>query len=138
MKTSKEKGVWLDFRKAHIVTVQDGKSTMFSFDSEMEDFNPKGGYGGATPYGPQDSISESKYLERRKQQSKKYYSQIIDHLKDADSVIILGPGEARVGLTKAIESNNELKIKLRGVFAEDSMTDNQVMAKVREFYASDN
>lgn len=138
MKNRKHKGVWLDFRVAHIVTVADGESSLLSLASEMEDFNPKGGYGGSTPYGPQDSISESKYLERRKQQSKKYFADILQHLRDADSVIILGPGEARVGLSKAIKAENELNVKLKGVFAEDSMTDNQIMARVRDFYNSQN
>ena len=69
-------------------------------DSNVEEFNPKGGSGSSTPYGPQDSISESTYLERRKQQEKNYYKQIIQQLSDADAIVILGPAEARIGLEK--------------------------------------
>ena len=65
---------------------------------------------------------------------RKYYHKIIQQLTDADSFIILGPAEARVGLEKAIDGEMGLRSKLAAVMAEDSMTNNQVKAKVREYF----
>ncbi len=134
MEATIQKGVWLDFRKALIVTVNGNDTTMEVMNSDVEEFNPKGGSGSSTPYGPQDSISESTYLERRKQQEKKYYRKIMQELADADSFIILGPAEARVGLEKAVEAEKGMNTKLAAVLSEESMTDNQVQALVRDYF----
>ena len=55
----KQQGVWLDIRNAHIVTITGSDVDMQTIISGIDEYNPKGGSGTCTPYGPQDSISES-------------------------------------------------------------------------------
>lgn len=47
---------------------------------------------------------------------------------------IFGPGEAKDGLLKRMEKDN-LKERIVKIETADSMTDNQVVAKVQEYFS---
>jgi hypothetical protein len=66
----------------------------------------------------------------------KYYDEVISHLRDAESVLIFGPGEAKGGLAKRIEGSN-LSGRIAGIETVDKMTDRQIAAKVRAHLKND-
>ncbi len=131
----KQYGVWLDTRKAMIYELSGSELTMKTIDSEIEEFNPKGGYGSQVAYQFQDAISESGYLERKKQQEKKYFKQIISNLKDAGRIVLMGPAETRLHLEKAINETYELRDKVEDNLPLDSLTDNQIRAEMKEYFS---
>ena len=128
-------GIWMDFREAFIIELQEKDASIAHVSSEIEDFHPKGGsrMKGA-PWGPMDKISEPKYLERRKHQEKDYYQRLMKATEIADELYIFGPAQAKEGLKKAINDNTNFKPSLKGVETADSMTENQRVAKVRAFF----
>jgi CO dehydrogenase/acetyl-CoA synthase epsilon subunit len=63
-----------------------------------------------------------------------YYDAVIACLRDAESILILGPGEAKDELRKRLEKN-KLGGRIEGVGTADKMTDRQIELKVREFFA---
>lgn len=63
----------------------------------------------------------------------RYYDQVISHIRDADSILIFGPGEAKGELKKRLESNG-LGGRIVGVETTDKMTEHQVAAKVRAYF----
>jgi len=65
----------------------------------------------------------------------KYYEQVITTIQNADSIFIMGPGEAKLELEKKIKNNKELLKKLLKVETADKMTRNQMVAYVKEFFA---
>ena len=65
----------------------------------------------------------------------KYFDDIIAHIRDAAMIQIFGPGEAKDGLLKRLK-NNDLKDRIVKIETADSMTDNQVAAKVREYFSN--
>ena len=130
----KQTGIWLDFKNAFIITLKEKSVDVQTIDSDIEDYNVKGGARSKQPWGPMDKTSESKYLERRKQQAKKYYAHIKDRVQDADMLYIFGPAEAKVGLEKAMMEDNNFKPKIQAVETADSMTQNQMVAEVRAFF----
>ena len=132
----KQQGVWLDIRNAHIVTIKEGNAQMATIQSEIDEFNPKGGSGTSTPYGSQDSISESSYLERKKQQTRKFFDTIFTRIKDADELVLMGPAEMRVGLEKYLDDTPAFTCKLMGNESADSMTENQIKAAVKEYFTN--
>jgi hypothetical protein len=62
-----------------------------------------------------------------------YYDAVINAVRDAETILIFGPGEAKGEFKKRLE-----KIKLGGrvaaVETADKMTDPEIAAKVREFF----
>jgi stalled ribosome rescue protein Dom34 len=55
--------------------------------------------------GPQEGSSEGKRDERYRHHLDAHYREIIQAIRDADSILIFGPGEAKGELKKAIKAN---------------------------------
>jgi hypothetical protein len=64
-----------------------------------------------------------------------YYAKLIPVLHDADSLLILGPGEAKGEFEKHLRAG-PLGSRIVGVEALDKMPYDQIAAKVREFFLS--
>jgi stalled ribosome rescue protein Dom34 len=131
----KNTGVWVDKEKAHIITLENGKETLKTIVSEVEDFHIHGGAGTRLKGGPQDVVQDSKYLEREKHQLKRYFKNITKEFNDADAIVIFGPAEAYLKFQKELQENYEhLNTKIKDAINADSMTDNQTIALVRDFF----
>jgi hypothetical protein len=57
-------------------------------------------------------------------------------LKNADSILIIGPGEAKIEFEKTLKKNKSMQNRILKVEAADKMTKNQMIAYVRKFYQS--
>ena len=63
----------------------------------------------------------------------RYYEWIVSFIRDADSIWIFGPGEAKVELENCIK-RDELGARIVGIETVDKMTDHQIEAKVRDHF----
>jgi hypothetical protein len=64
-----------------------------------------------------------------------YLDAVLNHIKDSDSLYIFGPAEAKIKLEQKIQDIKAVdKISLKAVETADSMTLNQVVAQVKDFY----
>jgi len=128
-------GVWLDKDKAHVVTIDGRKEELITVNSNVEHFHVSGGSGSKAKGGPQDVVQDSKYLEREKHQFKSYFKELVSKIDTADSLVIFGPAETNISFKKELEENfKQLNSKVKSVDKVDSMTNNQVIAWVRDFY----
>ncbi|MGB9300628.1 MAG: hypothetical protein WCD51_08550 [Anaerolineae bacterium] len=127
-------GLWIDHRKAVIVAVTDEGDEMELTISKVEkqlrrsgDSPLKGRYESLQV--PADDSRERKLTG----QLNIYYDAVIASIRDADSILLFGPGEAKGELQERIE-----KSKLRGhivaVETVDKMTNRQIAAKARQFF----
>lgn len=133
----KKTGIWLDKDKALIVTIENNKERLNTVSSNIEHFKPHGGSGTRFKGGPQDVVQDSRYLEREKQQLKKYFKNVAEIVNDTDALVIFGPAETNARFAKELHKNYSiLSTKIKGVEKADSMTDNQVKAWVREYFKS--
>ena len=84
-----------------------------------------------------DGLQTTETIQGRKfdMQLDKYFDDIIAHIRDAEMIQIFGLGEAKDGLLKRLK-NNDLKDRIVKIETADSMTDNQVAAKVREYFSN--
>jgi len=131
----KNTGIWLDKAKALIVTIENGKESINTIMSNLEDYNIHGGSGTRFKGGPQDVVQDNRYLEREKNQLKDYFKNIVSEIKNTDTLVIFGPAEANEKFAKELQENyKDLSAKVIAVKKADSMTDNQVKAWVREFF----
>jgi stalled ribosome rescue protein Dom34 len=131
----KRTGIWLDKRKAHIVSFYDSKESFNTILSNVENFNVSGGSGTRFKGGPQDVVQDSKYLERKKHQLKRYFETLVSDIKNANEIVIFGPAETAEKFYKELsEKHHDLFTKVLDVVKSDSMTKKQVKAWVRDFY----
>ena len=131
----KNVGVWLDKEKAHIVTIGDNGEVFETLESNIENFHIGGGSGTKFKGGPQDVVQDSKYLEREKHQTRAYFKELTNYLKDADSIVIFGPAEMNMKFKKELElSYKHINEKVNDVKKADSMTNNQVAELIRDYF----
>jgi hypothetical protein len=116
-------GVWIDHRKAVIVSKTDNGEKIHTIESGMEGHARHSG-----------DIPEDQQEHRFTNHLHEYYAKVISSLHDADSILILGPGEAKGELKAQLESE-ALGGRIVGVETVDKMTDRQVEAKVRDHFA---
>jgi len=130
-------GIWLDKEKAHIVSIENGKETMNTLKSGVENYRIHGGSGTRFKGGPQDVVQDSKYLEREKHQLKAYFKELASKIKNADACVIFGPAETKDKLNTELQKKyKDISLKVQGVNVVDSMTENQIKAWVRDFFKS--
>ena len=127
-------GLWIDHRKAIIVAVTDkgeemglviskaGKQLRRSGDSPLK--------------GPYDQLQAPAADSRQRILAGHlniYYDAVIASIRDAESILIFGPGDAKGELQKRLKRNN-LGGRIAGVETVDKMTDRQIAAKVRKYF----
>jgi len=62
-----------------------------------------------------------------------YYYAVIACIRDAESILIFGPGEAKGELKKRLE-RDKLGGRIVGIETVDKMTDHQIAVKVRQYF----
>jgi stalled ribosome rescue protein Dom34 len=117
-------GLWIDHRKAVIVSLRDQGEDIREIPSDMEKHVRFSG-------GAQEASAEDQRDRRFTGHLDKYYDTVVACIRDAESILILGPGEAKVEFKKRLE-NTDLHGQIVGIETVDKMTDNQIVAKVRQ------
>ena len=133
----KQVGIWIDSKKAIIVTLEGQKEEKITeIDSEVENsiyHNKEGDKG--TFSGSHHSDSETKFENRKNEQMDYYLEVVLNNVKNSDYLYIFGPAETKIKLEKKIRNEKSLgKINLKAVETADSMTVNQIVAHVKDFY----
>jgi hypothetical protein len=119
-------GVWIDHRKAVIVTLAGQHEDTRQVTSEMEKHVR---YSGAA----QEDSAEDQRDRRFTGHLNKYYDGIVARLRDADAILILGPGEAKTELVERL-GDETLRRRVVGIETVDKLTDPQIAARVRQHF----
>lgn len=117
-------GLWIDHRETVIVILTDEGEETRRIESDIEKHVRFSG-------GAQTDVTEDMRDRRFTNRLNKYYDEVIASIREADSILILGPGEAKVELKKRLESE-ALGGCIVGIETVDKMTDRQIAAKVRQ------
>lgn len=123
----KEVGLWIDHRKAVIASVIDKGAEIKRIESDMEKHVR---FSGGAAEATEEDMRDRRFANHLDQ----YYDKVIACVRDADSILIMGPGEAKVELKKRLESQR-LGGHVAGIETFDKMSDRQVMARVRRHYS---
>lgn len=130
-------GIWIDHRKALIVTLPQEKPFLQKIDSGVKPhFHFSGGYRSAVP-SKASVVSEKTIEERQKHELKAYYKKVIKHLEGADKILIFGPGEAKFEIEKELREIKRFAGKIAGVESADKMTGRAIITKVKEFFSAE-
>ena len=119
-------GVWIDHKKAVIVSLAAGQVTTRTLKSDV---GPHPHYAGS-----QDGGGEKNYEERHNQDLDRYYDDVIGQLGRPDALLLFGPGEAKLQLKERLGRSKVLSESIITVESTDKLTDPQIVAKVKEHY----
>jgi hypothetical protein len=103
-------GIWIDFKKAVIVSALPERITAMTLESDA-----------GQP--PPDGLPDDRY-----------YDEILSQLGQPDALLIFGPDEAKLQLRERLGRSQTLSACLVGVETTDTLTDPQIVAKVRQHY----
>ena len=120
-------GLWIDHRKAVIVLVTDEGEETRLVESNMEKHVRFAS--GSSEDGSAESTRDRQFASHLDA----YYDKVIASIRDAESILIFGPGEAKGELEKRLE-NKELGERIVGIETVDKMTDRQIAARVRQHF----
>ena len=128
-------GLWIDHRKAVIVAVTDQGDTTSLIVSRVEKQRGRvAGVRSTAPFAsrlvPADDRQESSFH----QHLATYYDAVIASVRDAESILIFGPGEAKLELRQRL-TRDKLGGRIAGIETADKLTDRQFEAKVRRHFA---
>ena len=130
----KETGLWIDHHQALIVTRLDEQEDIRQVESNIGELEQE-----ATPsqiresgasYQDAAADSREKSLEI---EFDRYYDEVMSHLEDVTTLLIMGPGEAKGELKRHLTAHGmpEQIITLRSA---DKMTLAQIVAEVHEHF----
>ena len=128
-------GIWIDHSKAVIVFASAGEVTAKTVESDVGPYarySRRAGY--PTPDGPRAEGGEKKYEERYSQHLDRYYDEVISQLGQPESLLIFGPGEAKLQLRERLSRSKSLSERVGGIETTDKLTDAQIVAKVKKHY----
>jgi hypothetical protein len=128
-------GVWIDHRKAVIVTISPHAEHTAHIASNVEKHPERAG--DSPLKGSYESLQVPPDDRRQMALTGEfdtYYDAVIAAVHDAGSLLIFGPGEAKGEFKKRLEKK-KLGGRIAAIETEDKMTDRQIAAKVRGYFA---
>jgi hypothetical protein len=124
----KQIGLWIDHRETIIVAIGDQGEETRRIESGMEKHVRFSGGSGS-----EDGSAEDQRDRQFTGHLNNYYDEVISHLRDAESILIFGPGEAKGELEKRL-AHKGLGGRIVGIETDDKMTERQIAAKVRQHF----
>jgi hypothetical protein len=114
-------GLWIDHKKAVIVFVAGKDTEIKLISSNIENHHRQSGVAM-----PADDVRQRELTGH----FNSFYDEVVSSIREAESILILGPGEAKGELRKRLEKG-KLSRRIIGIKTSDKMTEKQIVAVVR-------
>ena len=124
----RQAGLWIDHRETFVVLIGDDGEETRRIKSGMEK-HVRFSDGSRSEEGSADDQRDRQFTAHLNT----YYDEVISHLRDAESILLFGPGEAKGELEKRL-ADKGLGGRIVGVETVDKMTARQIAAKVRQHF----
>jgi hypothetical protein len=127
-------GIWIDHRKAVIVTILADGEHVDTLLSNVEKHPERAGDSPLKgPYEVQQVPADDKRQRALTGHLNGYYDAVISKIAGTDMLLIFGPGEAKGELRSRLEKKG-LAGLIAAVETEDRMTDRQIAAKTHKYF----
>lgn len=124
----KQAGLWIDHREAIVVFVGDNAEDTKRIESGVEKHVRFSG-GNESEDGSADDQRDRQFAGHLT----RYYDDVIWSIRDAQSILLFGPGEAKGELARRLAAKG-LSGRIVGTETADKMTTPQIAAKVRGYF----
>jgi transposase len=124
-------GIWIDHRQAIVVLVTDAGKTIKQIASKVQSPDRSKS---KHKYSKNDFVAEDRRQHKKMNHLTTFYNEVVAYIRDAEALLIVGPGEAKGEFVKCLKSE---KLRGRTVDLEttDRMTVRQLAAKVDLHFA---
>ena len=130
----KKVGLWIDHRKTVIVFLAGEEEEIKIVRSNVEKQIQRAATSrSGGPFESQAVPSDDRQQRTFTKHLNTYYNEVISCIRDAESILIFGPGEAKGELKKHLEREG-LGGNIIGIETVDEMTDPQIAAKARQYF----
>jgi hypothetical protein len=130
-------GLWIDHRQAMVVTLTEQGEELGLIISQVEKHLRRGDASARQgAYEAQLVPADDRRQRAFTGQLNTFYDAVTASVRQADAILIFGPGEAKDELRKRLRRNN-FGGRLVGVEIVDKMTERQIVAKVRQHFAAE-
>ena len=128
-------GLWIDHEKAIVVAVTEkGEETKLIISMAEKQLRRSGDSPLKGSYDSQQVPADDRRQRTYTQHLNIYYDAVMGCIRNAESILIFGPGKAKDELKKRLEKN-KLGGRVVGIGTVDKMTARQIAAKVRKYFA---
>jgi hypothetical protein len=127
-------GLWIDHKKAIIVlATKEGEETKTILSKAEKQLRRTGEKPLQGRYEARDvPMSDSRQREFTEHLNV-YYDEVIGCIREAESILLFGPGEAKDEFQKRL-AKSRLGDRIAAVETVDKMTERQIEAKVRKYF----
>ena len=127
-------GLWIDHKKTVLVVQNEHGENIQQIDSGIgRHVRYRGASHSKSPFSAQYQQGDDQLDNKFTEQLNKFYEKVIAQLRQADAVLIFGPGEAKRELEKRI-AHEKVKVPVMKIETADKMTERQIAAKVRNYF----
>ena len=127
-------GLWIDHRNAVIVFLAGEEEEIQLVRSNVEkQIQRAAGSRSGGPFESQAVQSDGRQQRAFTKHLDTYYNEVVSCIRDAESILIFGPGESKGEIKKHLEREG-LGGRIVGIETTDKMTDPQIAAKVRQYF----
>ena len=127
-------GLWIDHKKTVLVIQNEHGENIQQIDSGIgRHVRYRGASHSKSPFSAQYQQGDDQLDNKLTEQLNKFYEKVIAQLRQADAVLIFGPGEAKRELEKRI-AHEKVKVPVMKIETADKMTERQIAAKVRNYF----
>lgn len=131
----KKAGIWIDTKQAVIVFLNEEGHSVKTIQSLIDSRERVDGQGKEyTRMGSQFMDGGKTKEARRQQEIKDYLKEVTHEIGDAGELVLFGPAEMKKELAKYLKEDATNADKIKAVETTDSMTENQMVAWVKQYY----
>ncbi|MEJ5224309.1 MAG: hypothetical protein WHV44_07620 [Anaerolineales bacterium] len=123
-------GVWIDHKQALVVQLNNGEKQIQVIESQLA---PRTRLVRRS-VGDIDLPNELHTNQRYEKHLKLYLDRVMEALQSADSILLMGPGEAKIELQKTLQKSKALAERIAAVETVGKLTQRQIAAKVSDFF----
>lgn len=138
MNRKNKTGIWIDHKRAVIINFdENNEEKIYNIESEYEGNEREEGEGNEknnTRMGNHFITDELGMENRKKELLRKFYLEVILRINEISELYIFGPAEAKNELVSKIRNYQSLNILISKIESADYMTDNEIAAKVRDYF----
>ena len=124
----RQAGLWIDHREAIAVLMDNGEDETRRIESGIEKHVR---FSGGNQ--PEDGLAEDARDRQFASHLTRYYDDVISNIRDVESILIFGPGEAKGEFAKRLTAKG-FDGRIVDVETVDKMTPRQIAAKVRKHF----
>ena len=129
-----EMGLWIDHRQALVGILDVPGGRLVTIESRLEKhIRPAGGSRSRPPCGVQDVMKEDSRERRFQLHLKQYYEKVLERVREADALLLMGPGPAKFEFRKFL-GEHSLDDRITGFMSADKLTERQFLAKVMDYF----